>query len=701
MNFYRNLKIANKLMVGFILIALISLVVGVTAIINTNSIIKSGEQLYTENMLPLKPIAEVQSDFLKSRINLRDMILAKSDSDKAKFNSNIDNLSKDINEKLTEYSISITSAEEKANYEKIKEFLGEFDTVRNQAKDLVNSNKIEEALTIMNGQAAVLAGDIDKAITLAFDQNNNQGEVQQKANKDAGNKILIIISVCVLFGVVLSVILGMLISRSISKPINKLMEASKNIAEGNLDIQISAATKDEVGTLAKSFEKIIESLGNLIYDANILTQASIEGKLSTRADVSKHKGDYKKIIEGFNMTLDAIIEPVVESASVLLQVTNGNLNVSVKGDYKGEHAAIKNALNGMIDNLSSYISEISEVLGEMSNSNLDLILKNQYKGDFVQIQDALNNIITSFNEVFTEINNAAEQVDSGSTQVSDGSQALSQGTTEQASSIEELTSSINDVANQTKNNAINASQANELAVKAKEEAILGNDQMKEMLKSMEDINESSSSISKIIKVIDDIAFQTNILALNAAVEAARAGQHGKGFAVVAEEVRNLAARSANAAKETTELIEGSIKKVEYGTKIANNTAHALDEIVDGVSKAAALVSQIATASNEQATAISQINKGIEQVSAVVQTNSATAEESAAASEELSGQATILKSMVRQFKLKKASYGSYNEVDLSFNRKVNKKFIDKTPQFEVAATKGKPSISLSDKEFGKY
>ncbi len=299
------------------------------------------------------------------------------------------------------------------------------------------------------------------------------------------------------------------------------------------------------------------------------------------------------------------------------------------------------------------VKKLSTAAELIANGDLNVKLDINTKDEVGHLALSFKRMADNLNDVMSNISTAAEQVASGAKQISDTSIALSQGATEQACSVEELTASLEEISTQTKLNAENANQVNSLAETAKGNAIQGNSQMKEMLSAMEEINNSSSSISKIIKVIDEIAFQTNILALNAAVEAARAGQHGKGFAVVAEEVRNLAARSANAAKETTDMIEGSIKNVEFGTKIANTTAEALNKIVEDITKVANIIGDIAVASTEQSSSISQVNQGIMQVADVVQTNSATSEESAAASQELSSQADLLKDQVSRFKLRRA------------------------------------------------
>ncbi len=368
--------------------------------------------------------------------------------------------------------------------------------------------------------------------------------------------------------------------------------------------------------------------------------------------------------------------------------------------------------------LGVYISRsISKPIGNLVGSarkiadgDLGVNIEVTSKDEVGVLAKAFSRMADNINEVMTNISITSEQVAAGSGQVSDSSISLSQGATEQASSIEELTASIEEISVQINQNAHNADKANEIAETAKANAMEGNEQMNEMLKSMDEINMASNNISKIIKVIDEIAFQTNILALNAAVEAARAGQHGKGFAVVAEEVRNLAARSANAAKETTTMIEGSIKKVEGGTSIANETAQKLDKIVQDVAKVANLVGDIAVASNEQASGVEQINQAVMEVSEVVQTTAATSEETAAASEELSSQAVMLREQASKFKLKSTG-GNFSSNDDNVNPgvfklldKMNKK---KTVQgqneeyYKEVASTNSNKISLSENEFGKY
>ena len=272
-------------------------------------------------------------------------------------------------------------------------------------------------------------------------------------------------------------------------------------------------------------------------------------------------------------------------------------------------------------------------------------------------EDEIGAVATSFetmrkkmNAALLEMRMAADQVAGGAKNVSDASVSLSQGAAEQAASVEQLSASIAEISSQTKSNAENAEHANGLTQEACGQAAVGDGDMQDMLEAMEAINHSSENISKIIKVIDEIAFQTNILALNAAVEAARAGQHGKGFAVVAEEVRNLAARSAKAAKETTDMIEDSIRKVEGGREIAGKTAEALRTIRSQVTQVTELVAGIAKASQEQRLALEQINQGVLQVSQVVQGNSATSEQSASASQQLSAQADRMQETVGHFRL---------------------------------------------------
>lgn len=341
----------------------------------------------------------------------------------------------------------------------------------------------------------------------------------------------------------------------------------------------------------------------------------------------------------------SISKPLKELEDCAGEMAKGNLKVRSTYESKNEIGMLASSLNSFFAMLQESITTVSNALTDMAKGKYDSEPMPALTGDLQPISEAMNQVLENMNRVFNGIRAAAAQVDSGSTQVSSGAQALAQGASEQAATVEELSASIADVSTKVKQNSDNIAEMAVDMSAAANEADTGNGRMKQMLEAMNDISQSSQEIGKIIKVIDNIAFQTNILALNASVEAARAGEAGKGFAVVAEEVRNLAGKSAEAAKQTSQYIGNSAEKVKEGFELAESTAESLSSIAEKVKAMDETVRQVKDASNAQTASISQITAGVDQVSKVVQTNSSTAEESAAASEELSAQADHLKKEV--------------------------------------------------------
>ena len=346
----------------------------------------------------------------------------------------------------------------------------------------------------------------------------------------------------------------------------------------------------------------------------------------------------------------AVSRPISQLTDAAKKLAAGALNIEIDYYSKDEVGTLAEMFREMSGSMKAVIKDIGQQLGAMSNGDFTVAPRAEYTGDYVSIKNALINIRESLSNTLNEINLSADQVFSGSAQVSDSAQTFSEGAADQAGSIEELAAAINEISFQVRETAANMEAARRLTAKAGEQVAVSNRQMEEMLLAMGEIGAKTEQIRAINNTIEEIAFQTNILALNAAVEAAHAGESGKGFAVVAGEVRRLAGKSTDAAKRTSDLIDGTVQAVEKGRKIANITAESLHYVVESTNEVLNTVDKIDEAAQHQAGSIVQVTQEIDQISYVVQNNSATSEESAAASEELSGQAQMLKELVGRFKI---------------------------------------------------
>ena len=488
-------------------------------------------------------------------------------------------------------------------------------------------------------------------------------------------------------------------------------------------------TEEDISDLMMVSREIMDEDGNLLGHLRIAfrTENLEKSKRSSMimVIVSLVTALFLFCIGMFILIRALIVTPIGRTNRMIQELEKGHLGSRLNMTQNDEIGQMARSMDSFSESLEY---EVIGSLEKMADGNLAFTVNPRDDNDV--IRGALAKTGEDLNAIMEKVDVATNQIASGSGQVTDSSQSLSQGATQQATSLEEISSSLMQLASQTKTNAENANQADNLAVKARDAAGKGNLQMQEMVTAMSAINDASQNISRIIKVIDEIAFQTNLLALNAAVEAARAGKHGKGFAVVAEEVRSLAARSAKAAKETEALIEGSVETVANGSEIANQTAKALDDIGDGIIQVSELIKEIATASNEQAEGISQVNKGLNQIDQVTQQNTALAEESAAAAQELASQAAQLQEMIDRFTLKgkRSSYkmkqqesSQWQLPEPPLHQEDEPEPFEKPPSAEEAESQENSNsgiaaevkkqapeqgdynriIALDDKEFGKY
>ncbi len=434
---------------------------------------------------------------------------------------------------------------------------------------------------------------------------------------------------------------------NISNNIINEVSAGNNELAGQMLFEKSQPLLEQITEISEEMRLSIDTKQNQMLEENINTIGTYIIFISAILIFAMVLSIYvsSKVTKG-------IVSPVKEISEAAKKLSQGELDIEIEYKSNNEIGEMANSVKESVQFLSTCISDISNILSSMESGNFNVSTSGSFLGEFEKIEKSFIKFANVTSNILEQVNLASEQVLSGSEQVSNGAQLLAQGATEQAASVEDLSIIIGDMTEKININVQNAQDAEILFKSTTNATMESNEKMKEMILAMTEISEKSNEISKIIKTIDDIAFQTNILALNAAVEAARAGEAGKGFAVVADEVRNLAQKSAEAANNTTVLIEGTVEAVNNGSKIADETAKSLIEIVEASGKTTDMMINIAKASKQQALSAQSIRESIEQISSVVQTNSATAEESSAASEELNVQSRLLKEIVDKFESKK-------------------------------------------------
>ncbi len=427
----------------------------------------------------------------------------------------------------------------------------------------------------------------------------------------------------------LSLIFAIRVIRSISSAVKILNTAFKEIAKGNLEVDLNVQSKDELASLAKSSQEVKEALQLMIVDVNTLSQAALQGKLAARADATKHEGEFRNIVDGVNNTLDAVIGPLNVAAEYVEMISKGNIPSIITDNYNGDFNTIRNNLNNLIQSLN----EITEKAKAIANGDLTVSLVKRSESD--ELMGALDEMVKSISSMIGEFKTATENIVSASMQLQSVAMQISQGSTEQASNTEEVSTSMEQMSSNISQNTENARQTEKIAIQASSDIIEGN-------KAVAITVEAMKKIADKITIIGEIAEKTDLLAINAAIEAARAGEQGKGFAVVAAEVRKLAENSQSAAKEISELSRSSVR-------IADDSGRLLQKLVPDIQKTAVLVQEIAAASLEQNSGANQVNTAIMQLNTVTQKNAAAAEEMSSSAEELSSQADQLKSVLSFYK----------------------------------------------------
>jgi methyl-accepting chemotaxis protein len=715
---FNDLKIATKLLAGFAVVAAIAGLIGWVGLSGVAKVNANASSMYANQLIPIRDLGYANAALLIIRTETRNMILDRQIATRPQYVELMYAEDKKVEARIAAYSNTVLTKAEADLLSKFKLAWEQYLQTRAKANELLLKGQDSAAWAVVNGEGSQHMNEARQTLRALIDINAQLADDTVKANAADAESSRVTILIALGLGILLALGMGLLQGRLIGKPLRDMQSAAERLAIGDVDVSVDLDSEDELGALArafrvmasvtkeraaiaqriaagdvsvevkassdrdllgKSFMKVLESLSALVAEAEMLSEAAVAGKLSIRGNPERFQGGYRKIVEGVNHTLDAVIVPLNVAANYVDRISKGDVPPAITDSYEGEFNTIKCNLNALI----GAMDEVTRAAQEIAQGNLTVSLRERSGND--RLMQALIAMTAGLSRTVGDIRTIAGEVASASQSISSASVQVSNGASAQAAAAEEASSSMDEMGSNIKQNADNAQQTEKIANKSAKDALESGQCVAEAVGAMKEIATK-------ISIIEEIARQTNLLALNAAIEAARAGEHGKGFAVVAAEVRKLAERSQKAAAEINLLSRTTVK-------VSEKAGDMLDKLVPDIQKTAELVQEITAASKEQDVGSEQINKALQQLEKVIQQNASAAEEMAATTEELTGQSAQLVSALGFFRT-----GETGQAPMTGNQPVNslsklKEAVGNSVAPGALGKRSRPGIELQLREGG--